>query len=191
MTRMPWAQTQDCNGCMQTPPLLCLSGWIWLILLASADRLVRPWVQKLALALRGLGQQLLWSQSSMTVLFWSKSNQAAHTVLWAVYQLSSGWFWGGGWADGHLIVQCVSMAKTGSGASGNSWAAPAEEFDIWIIPAWEGERLLGGSLRTCQTQHGDSRGKTRPPPIVRPPGTTEALQGGRKGKFLGPWLCLL
>ena len=87
MTGMPWTQTQDCNGCMQTPPLLCLSGWVWLILLATADSLVRPWIQKLALALRGLGQQLLWSHSSMTVLFWSKSNQAAHNVLWAVYQL--------------------------------------------------------------------------------------------------------
>lgn len=64
-------------------------------------------------------------------------------------------------------------------------------FELYQPEKGGGKKPLGSSLRTCQPQHGDSQGKAQPPLIVRPPGTTEALQGGRKGQFLVPWRCLL
>ena len=155
---------------------------------------MRPRIQKLALALRGLGQQLLRSRSSVSVLFWSKSNQAAHItccgqrvrrVLRTVL---------GGWT-GRVGTSQSSVLPRRRRDLGPQVTAEQRQLmsfltsELYQPEKGRGKRLLGGSLRTCQPQHGDSHGKTRPHPIVSPPGTTEALQEGRKGQFLGP--CLL
>ena len=136
-----------------------------------------PWLSE------AWANSFLRSRSSKSVLFWSKSNQAAHITCWGqrisrvLRTVLGGWM-------GRMGTSQSSVLPLRRWALGPQVTAEQRQLmsfltsELYQPEKGRHKRLLGGSLRTCQPQHGDSNGKARPPPIVRPPGTTEALRWG-------------